>query len=803
MPATDGPLPNDTRGAIAGSGYSPNVGTIPVQLGSPVSDSQGQPSAPMNVNASVISPYGSIATVFAPGYLRVAQEGTQLFYDSFDTGLDTVNRWKTPVTGNSAQAAVSEVGDTRLGTGTVANGYSVLESMPTFLQENPGFLAFATPISLEFPIVINSYRFWGLGTHPATPTALLPLTDAAGFEMTTAGKLMAVCYQGGTRVLIQDLSNTTGGSGKQPIDANSHKYFMHYRGELMYWSIDNVDNVVATLTSGALGPNVNALPIKFVAIGAATPPVSNVQLQVNAVWVGDTSRNNQQVSDGVYPWKKATITALHNSDNQVLPVSPASYGLLTGGVAQLINPLGNLDRQREAGQDQVSPLGVSLGATAFAQSFSTTVPTTGTLTTGAASGTITPLTMTGIQVGAILTVDIGGNAETVVVTVLPTASTATVVPTNGSPAAPAFLHTHTPSYIVTGFMLNQERDASGENSGASGKGTAVAAEYEYTSGGPILSTGLPSLLQYDREVAALGKVAVNAGAGYAITSTTAGNASLTPTTPSQFSTLTPGQWIRLSGSGTNEYVRVSDAYVIVASPATIPLTSPVVNSAQTLATWDVFGANGPGVNPILLTGEGLEGLILNDPSLPGFGRMWQGDPLGNARVVNFGGTSASYTYAVTATAPYATPTDWIVIRGSATKTIKILRVELSGSATAATEVTLTLNKHTVANTVGTSTTPTPMQHDSADGVATATVLLYSVAPTISGTATIWKTVRMTLNVTPAATTVATDRYVYDYGAPPYEPLVLRGAAQEFAINFAGVAVPAGGVYDVAIIWSES
>jgi hypothetical protein len=572
------------------------------------------------------------ATVFAPGHLRVALPETQLFYDAFDTGLDTTNRWKTPTTGNGGVAAVSEVADTRLGTGTTANGYSVLESQMNFLQVNPGFVAFTAAINLEFPLVANAYRFWGFATSPSTPTATAPLTEAAGFEVTTAGKLRAIVYQTGTPVVIADLSASTG-SGKQPQDSATHKYYLFYRGELMYWCIDSLDNVVATVTSGANGPNVNALPLKFMAIGAATPPVSNVQLQINSVWTGDTARNTAQMSDGVFPWRKATITALHNSDNQALPTSPASYGLLTGGVAQLINPLGNLDRQREAGQDQISPLGVSLGATAFAQAFATTVPTTGTLTTGGASGTITPASMTGIQVGAILTVDTGANAETVVVTTLPSGTTATVVPTNGSPAAPSFLHTHTPSYNVTGFLLNQERDASGENSGASGKGTAVAAEYEYVSGGPPLANGTPSQLQYDREVAALGKVASNAGAGFAITSTTAGDTIITPTTAANFKTLTPGQWVRLSGAGGGaEYVRVADAYTIATAPATVALTSPVVNTGQTTATWDTFGASGPGTNQVLWTGEGFEGVLLNDATNAGFARAWQGDISGAGRV---------------------------------------------------------------------------------------------------------------------------------------------------------------------------
>jgi hypothetical protein len=655
MPVTDGALPKDIYGNVAGSGYSPNVGTVPLQLGSPTNDSQGQPSAPLVIQSTVTGPSSSpnVATVNAPGELRVSLEPTQLFFDAFDTGLDTVNKWKSPTSVGGGVAATNTLTYTAIGSGTTANGYSYLESLVTFPPVAPGWLEFSYANNFEYPLIANVYRFWGIGTSPATPTAALPLTDAVGWEMTTAGKLMAVTYQGGTRFQIADLSVTTG-TGKQFLNANPNTYAIFFRGDMIFWALGSPDNIVASTSNGAPGPNVNSLPLKVTAIAGSIAPLSSATVTVNGVWIADTTRASTQLSDGVYPFRKATITALHNSDNQALPIVPASYGLLTGGVAQLINPLGNLDRQREAGQDQLSPLGVSLGATAFAQSFSTTVPTTGTLTTGAATGTITPLTMTGIQVGAILTVDTGANTEVVVVTALPTTSTATVVPTNGSPAAPAFLHTHTPSYGVTGFMLNQERDASGENSGASGKGTAVAAEYEYTSGGPILSTGLPSLLQYDREVAALGKVAVNAGAGYAITSTTSGNAILTPTTPSQFATLTPGQWIRLSGSGTNEYVRVADTYIIAATPATIPLTSPVVSTGQTLATWDAFGANGPGQNPVLWTGEGFEGVLLNDRANAGFARALQGNTAGEASMT-VGGLQTTQVTPTSLTVIKATP----------------------------------------------------------------------------------------------------------------------------------------------------
>ena len=171
-----------------------------------------------------------------------------------------------------------------------------------------------------------------------------------------------------------------------------------------------------------------------------------------------------------------------------------------------------------------------------------------------------------------------------------------------------------------------------------------------------------------------------------------------------------------------------------------------------------------------------------------------------ARVEITANSKATYTYAISATAPYASPTDWIVIRGSATKLVKVVRISITGVATAATSVIFTLKKHTIANTAGTSTNPAFVLHDSSDPAATALVLLYTVAPTIDASAAIWKTVRLTLGVAPAATTALTDRYVWDASATPCEPLVLRGVAQEFAIN--SPTVPTGGVYDVEITITE-
>ena len=133
-----------------------------------------------------------------------------------------------------------------------------------------------------------------------------------------------------------------------------------------------------------------------------------------------------------------------------------------------------------------------------------------------------------------------------------------------------------------------------------------------------------------------------------------------------------------------------------------------------------------------------------------------------------------------------------------------MRIEHIVNATAATAgFKFTINYHTVANTGGTSTNPTPQQHDSTDGAATALVLLYTAAPTISGTASIWKTVYQTAGlVAQAAGTWAQDRYIYQYDDEPYEPLTLRGVAQECAINFNSVALAAGQTNSYMITWTE-
>ena len=249
--------------------------------------------------------YTSKTRVFAAGQMRVTEDPVQLFLDTFDVSLDTVNRWAAPVaSGTGAIAATWSAGQILLTGGTAANAYSELHSQPSFLPEDPGWTLVTMRINVEFPVLTTAYRFWGVGQATGTPTVSAPLTDAVGWEVGTSGKLAAVTYASGTRTLIGDLSAATG-NGTQPGDANAHKYYLYFRGDLSYWAIDNLDSVVASFTTGASGPNVNNLPLKILAVSNSGTAAT---LQVNAVSVGDTGRNSFSIADDANPWRQATVT---------------------------------------------------------------------------------------------------------------------------------------------------------------------------------------------------------------------------------------------------------------------------------------------------------------------------------------------------------------------------------------------------------------------------------------------------------------------------------------------------------------
>ena len=161
--------------------------------------------------------------------------------------------------------------------------------------------------------------------------------------------------------------------------------------------------------------------------------------------------------------------------------------------------------------------------------------------------------------------------------------------------------------------------------------------------------------------------------------------------------------------------------------------------------------------------------------------------------------SPTYSVVVSNVPPAALATDILTIYGSATKTISIINVIISGVQTTASQALFLLIKRSTANTGGTSTAPTKLAYDTNDTTATASVLLYSANPTTLGT--ILGNIRGDRVFLPGAAT-ASDAQGIDWMFTGGKNAVLRGVAQGFAVNLAGVTIT-GGSINVTIEWTES
>lgn len=160
------------------------------------------------------------------------------------------------------------------------------------------------------------------------------------------------------------------------------------------------------------------------------------------------------------------------------------------------------------------------------------------------------------------------------------------------------------------------------------------------------------------------------------------------------------------------------------------------------------------------------------------------------------------TYSATSAIAFASPllaTDIFTITGSATKTVRVLRLAYSAQQTTAGVDNILVIKRSTANTGGTSASATRVPHDSNDAAATATVLNYTANPTL-GTAV--GTVRAARMFIPTAgTDISTFVYEYDFGALPEKAIVLRGTGEVLAINLNGATI-SGGTWTCFVEWTE-
>lgn len=149
----------------------------------------------------------------------------------------------------------------------------------------------------------------------------------------------------------------------------------------------------------------------------------------------------------------------------------------------------------------------------------------------------------------------------------------------------------------------------------------------------------------------------------------------------------------------------------------------------------------------------------------------------------------------------ALPTDVMTIAGSASKTIRVRQIQISGFASSAGSVPLNIIRRSSANTGGSFTAPTPGKRDTLDDNATATLQFYSVNPAALGTsAGVIDGGRLGLVAASGVSQI--DRMNFQYGWLNEKAPVLRGNTDILALNFGGLAWPAGGTLDIAIWWTE-
>lgn len=146
------------------------------------------------------------------------------------------------------------------------------------------------------------------------------------------------------------------------------------------------------------------------------------------------------------------------------------------------------------------------------------------------------------------------------------------------------------------------------------------------------------------------------------------------------------------------------------------------------------------------------------------------------------GPGAAYTVIAASFAPASAAQDTLVISGSATKTVKIRRIEISATATTATVATVSLLRRSTQSVGGTATALSLIPADPAMPAPSATAKLYTVNPTTSGT---FVGVHRIAKLGVPLPTGLPSSLVWDFEDSKSGPLVLRGVAQNLAINLNG------------------
>lgn len=169
-----------------------------------------------------------------------------------------------------------------------------------------------------------------------------------------------------------------------------------------------------------------------------------------------------------------------------------------------------------------------------------------------------------------------------------------------------------------------------------------------------------------------------------------------------------------------------------------------------------------------------------------------------SRVTGFDNT---YSAAISGHTFAASPTDIFTIRGSNTKTIRILRVIFSSSKNTAANLGIVFLKRSTDNTGGTFTTLTNTPRDSLSPAASAEVRAYTANPAALGT--LLGNVYATRYYFSSGTGLGFGEIGVDFEHDLGGPVILRGDNEIFSINLLGTGVTvAGNLCEIAVDWTE-
>lgn len=222
------------------------------------------------------------------------------------------------------------------------------------------------------------------------------------------------------------------------------------------------------------------------------------------------------------------------------------------------------------------------------------------------------------------------------------------------------------------------------------------------------------------------------------------------------------------------------------------VTGTVAVSSITTAVVPGTAATNLGKSRNLATGAtdtGVGILALRNDTLTTFGTSGSyntpiADKYGSLIIKDEQRHKRTYSTAFTITPATSTPTDIVQIIGSATTSVSIQRIRISGLLGTAGQVLTLLQKRSSVNTGGTSTTSTMVQHDAADVVATSVCSLYTVNPTSLGTSV--GNIRMEyIPMGPVTGVVNSVEFNF---AERGKPIILTGVTQALAINLNSITI---------------